>query len=134
MTILHIDDDPDLRLLLRELAALAEGEPEIQVLEAAGLEEAVMRYGSLQPDTILLDNRLGRASGVELLARVREVWRCPVWILTGLPPEVLCERSRLAGAAGVVSKDELLRDATQLRTFLLRCRDPTTDETLASSC
>lgn len=125
LTILHIDDDPDMRFLLQELLAEGEGERvgefEVRLVEAPGLQEAVGRYGDLRLHAILLDNRLGGVYGVELLPLIRRVWDCPVWILTGLSTEMLSERSRRCGAAGVISKDELLRSATHLRSFLRQC-------------
>jgi CheY-like chemotaxis protein len=125
LTVVHIDDDPDTRLLLREL--VAEGERsasdgiEIRCLDASGVEEAVSRYGGLQPDAVLLDNRLGPESGVDLLPRLRPVWNCPIWILTGLAPEAVRAPGGRSGAAGVASKDELLKGGDQLRSFLLEC-------------
>ena len=123
LTILHIDDDPDARLLLRELL-LAEGpsddRQDIRWLEASSVEEAVARYRDLQPDSILLDHLLGRESGVELVPGIQRVWKCPVWLLTGFSLEALRGRPKQYGAAGVIPKDELLNQGSQLRAFLLR--------------
>ena len=127
LTILHIDDDADTRLLLRELLVpegISDGRQEIRWLEAASVEEAVARYRGLQLDSILLDHLLGRETGVELVPEVQRVWNCPVWVLTGFAPEALKERPRQYGAAGVISKDELLNKGLQLRAFLLQtCTD-----------
>ena len=117
LTVLHIDDDPDVRLLVRELARPA---PQIQVLDAPGVEEAIARYSGLEPDTILLDNRLGASSGLELLPRIRQIWSCPVWILSGFSRDLLHERAAQCGAAGVISKDELLEDAAHFQVILHR--------------
>ena len=127
LSILHIDDDADTRLLLRELLKEAERargrQLEIHWLEAAGVEEAVARFQAAPLDAILLDNRLGPHSGAELLPRVRRIWNCPVWILTGLCTDTLRAQSRELGAAGVIGKDEVLHSGTDLRSFLVdRCR------------
>ncbi|HYM09809.1 MAG TPA: response regulator [Bryobacterales bacterium] len=128
LTILHIDDDPDTRLLLQELlsqAGPAASEPAtIRFLEAGGVEEALIRYRESQPDVILLDHRLGEDSGLDLLPSVRRAWSCPVWLVTGFSPETLEERAAKAGSAGIIHKDELLAGAAGLRSRLLACCAP----------
>jgi CheY-like chemotaxis protein len=126
LTVLYIEDDPDTRYLVAELlrdSRPAAGEQmEIRYFGAAGIAEAVSRYGNLQPQLILLDNRLGLEEGVEQLPYVRKVWSGEVWIVSGLLPPSLCERAERLGAAGVMTKDELLSDGQALRDFLLaRC-------------
>lgn len=122
MTVLHIDDDPDFRLLLRELAAdagrLPGSETEIRWLESGSLADAVTEFASVQPDVILVDNRLSGPSGIELLPSILRIWKCPVWILTGFSRPVVYQHSLERGAAGVISKDDLLQSAEQLQTFL----------------
>jgi CheY-like chemotaxis protein len=122
VTVLHIDDDPDIRLLARELAAdagrLPGNEIEIRWLESGSLAEAVTEFASVRPDVILLDNRLSGPGGIELLPSIFRIWQCPVWILTGLSRAVVYEHFRERGAAGVISKDDLLQSAEQLQTFL----------------
>jgi len=128
-TVLHIDDDPAARLLLREFAedagrALA-GEVHIRWLDSGFLEEAVAQLRGLTPDTILLDNRLNGEQGLELLPKIRRVWNCPVWIVTGLPDASLHERCQNEGAAGLIAKDEIMQTAEQLRVFFAtRCGLP----------
>lgn len=122
VTVLHIDDDPDFRLLLRELAAdwgrLPGSETEMRWLESGSLAEAATEFASVRPDVILLDHRLSGPSGIELLPSILRIWKCPVWILTGFSRPVVYEHSRERGAAGVISKDDLLQSAEQLQTFL----------------
>jgi DNA-binding NarL/FixJ family response regulator len=128
LTILHIDDDSDTRFLLRELISESpetEGgeHTEICWLDASGVEEAVAQFAGAPLDAILLDNRLAGENGVELLPRIRQVWGCKVWILTGFFHEKLHDESLQRGAAGVIGKDELLKDVAGLRAFLLQnCR------------
>jgi CheY-like chemotaxis protein len=127
VTVLHIDDDPDIRLLLRELAAdagrLPTSEAQIRWLEAGSLNEAVTQFAGSQPGVILLDNRLSGKSGIELLPNIFQIWKCPVWVVTGLPEAGMQEHSRERGAAGVISKDEL-QSAEQLRAFLAGAQQP----------
>ena len=122
LTILHIDDDPDTRFLARELlaeTAAARGqEVEIRWLDAPGVEEALAQHESLRPDAILLDNLLGLEEGVNLVPRLRRIWSCPVWILTGLSPEAIEERCRRFGVAGVIPKNAILQDGAHLLAFL----------------
>ncbi len=123
VTILHIDDDPDVRLLVRELAEVGPGgESQIQVLDAPGVEEAIARYNGRRPDMILLDNRLGASSGLELLPRLRQVWSCPVWILSGFSGDLLRQRAEQCGAAGVISKDDLF-EAAHFRARIEKLRN-----------
>ena len=119
ITVLHIDDDPDTRLLVREL--LVEPGEAFRLLEAGGVAEAVAQYANMRPDTILLDNRMGLETGLDLVPRIQQVWDCPVWILTGFSPEALQDRWGKYGAAGIIAKDELLTDGTRLKELLLRC-------------
>ena len=113
-TVLHIDDDPDTRLLVRELAQGLD----LRWLEAGAAEEALRRYANETIDLILLDHRLGPESGAQLLPRLKGAWSCPIWLLTGLPPEALAQEVSLTEAAGVISKDLLLRGAPELQRIL----------------
>ena len=117
-----------MRFLIQELAA--EGREalgdnvEICWLEAGDVPEAVAHYKTVKPDAILLDNRLGPDDGVDLLPQVCQTWGCPVWILTGLSSPQLRERCASRGAAGVISKDEMMTSAGRLRGFLLQSPGP----------
>ena len=123
LTILYIDDDPAIRFLVEEV--LAQGkqelgdEAEICLLGAGSVEEAGRQYGAVQPDALLLDYRLGGMDGWDALPGVKQTWHCPVWILTGMSSEWLRDRCVGSGAEGIISKDAMLQDVTQLRLFLL---------------
>lgn len=112
MNLLFIDDDPDTRRLAREL--LRETQPasgeaaEIRLLEAAGVEDAVARYGNIRPDAILL------------LPTVKQTWDCPVWIVTGLADQSLAGRCLRNGAAGLILKDVIMEKPQQWRSLLLK--------------
>src|SRR4051794_37756280 len=63
-----VDDEADMRLLLRSLLA-AEG---ITVTgEAADGDEAVDAYADLRPDVLVLDERMPRMHGLEVVRALR---------------------------------------------------------------
>lgn len=117
--VLHIDDDADTRLLIRELLTEPQDAVAVCWLEAGGVEEAVARHGTQRVDLVLLDHRLGVDQGVDLVGRIKGLWGCPVWILTGFCPESIEDRAKLCGAAGVLGKDDLLEKRIDWRTLLL---------------
>ena len=120
LTVLHIDDDPEVRFLLRELVAEQPNAADFRWLEASQVEEALALHGAAQPDLILLDNRLGYEEGVAVLPSLRSVFPCPVWMLSSVFNDRLIEQARAAGAAGVATKDEVLGEPSQLASFLFR--------------
>jgi CheY-like chemotaxis protein len=125
--ILHIEDDPDTRLLMRELlreAAPPEDEVGIEWLEAGDVEEAVARWRGAALDALLVDNRLGGGEGIEEIGRLRSIWECPLWIVSGAPDARLRERAARKGAAGLLAKDDLLLDAGRLQAVLQQITAP----------
>jgi CheY-like chemotaxis protein len=123
LRVLFIDDDADTRLLARELmveANPAEGDVQIDWLDAADVPEAMARWGNEVLDVLLVDNRLGGVEGVEWVPPLRERWACPVWIVSGTPDPALGETAARNGAAGVLAKDDLIADGPRLRAALLR--------------
>jgi len=123
LKILHIDDDPDTRFLMRELleeAQMPDEQVEIEWLEAGDVAQALAKWGQTSLDGVFLDNRLGAREGVEEIPRLRGTWSCPIWVVTGLPEKLLQERAVRNGAAGLLAKDELLADGRNLRETVLR--------------
>lgn len=123
LKILHIDDDPDTRFLIRELMHEAGEQDEdvgIEWLEAGDVAEALEKWGQATLDGLFVDNRLGAREGVEDIQRLRSIWCCPIWVLTGVPEKRLEERATRNGAAGLLAKDELLADGRNLRQAILR--------------
>ena len=121
--VLHIDDDPDTRLLLRELLAEVQqpdDDPQFRWLEASDVEEALEQGGAAGVDVVLLDNRLGAREGVDQIPRLRAAWHCPVWVLTGVPDRQLEERTARQGGEGLLAKDEVMLDGPRLRSWLAR--------------
>jgi CheY-like chemotaxis protein len=129
LRILHIDDDPDTRFLMRELlreAQQPDDEVEIEWLDAGAVAEALEKWGQSTLDALFVDNRLGAREGVEDIGRLQSVWSCPIWVVTGVPDRLLQERAVRNGAAGVLAKDDLLADGRRLREAVLRstCAPP----------
>ena len=74
-TVLVADDDDEFRQVLAEIIAL-EG---WHVWEASDGEEALACASELQPDVLVLDHRMPRLTGVEVVQRLRNTGnRVPV--------------------------------------------------------
>jgi two-component system response regulator AtoC len=76
--ILIVDDDPAIRELVSEFLA-GDG---TEVTEAEGGVQALDSAASRPPDLVLLDMRLPDIDGMEVLARLREVTKAPVVVIT----------------------------------------------------
>src|SRR5688500_5509303 len=100
MSVLLVDDDDDLRALLR--VTLAEQGFEI-VVEARDGQEGIEQAARLQADVILLDLSMPTMDGVTVLPRLAEVASSsPVVVLSA--HEDLQERVTELGARGFVRK------------------------------
>jgi two-component system, OmpR family, response regulator ArlR len=81
-TILLVDDDPDIRGVLRE-SLLSRGH---SVLEAGRVAEGAQRFRENRPDLVVLDLSLPDGTGIELCRAIRahaELAATPVIMLTG---------------------------------------------------
>ncbi len=82
LDVLALDDDPDFREFLRE-ALETEGH-EVRVVGTP--EECYKACEGRLPDVLLLDMKMGRHSGEQVLAEVRKRWsRLCVIVVTGYP-------------------------------------------------
>lgn len=111
--VLLVEDQTLVRRGICGLLALT-GDIEV-VAEAADGEEAIARIPDVQPDVVLLDVRLPKLSGIEVLERLRQRGALPPTILltTFDDDEALLKGVR-AGARGFLLKDvsvERLADA-----------------------
>jgi CheY-like chemotaxis protein len=104
VTILLVDDDPDIRLIaavaLRRLAGAV-------VVEAASAAEALRLAGTERPDAVIADVGLGDADGEALLRALRALpgtAAVPVVFLTGSTDAATRERLLAAGAREVLHK------------------------------
>ncbi|HVH11638.1 MAG TPA: PAS domain S-box protein [Longimicrobium sp.] len=107
LRVLLVEDDEDDYVLTRGLLGAAQGvrfEVEWRSTVACGL--AALREGGW--DAVLLDQRLGAASGLDFLGRVPvEVDTPPVLLLTGQGDAALDVAAMRAGAADFLVKREL---------------------------
>jgi CheY-like chemotaxis protein len=113
--ILVIDDEPDLRLLVR-LILESEG---YEIVEAASGEEGLQLIPDEQPRLVLLDIRLPGIDGWEVLERMRtdHAGDIPVIIMSAHSSPRTLERAKEQGTQGYLVKPfkeaDLLRYAQQ---------------------
>ena len=121
MTVLIVDDDAAIRLLVRVNLEL-EGH---RVLDASHLQEARTLLGGEQVDVVLLDLHIGNERGLDLLAELRrERPEVAVALLTGSPQARSPEEEAKADA--MISKpfeiEELGRTVRRLAERSIRAR------------
>jgi DNA-binding response OmpR family regulator len=98
--VLVIDDDPDIRGLLRELLERAG----YDVSEAANGRLGLRSLYAEQPDLVLLDVAMPELDGWETLERIRDLSEVPVLMLTARTAELEKVRGLKAGADDYVAK------------------------------
>jgi DNA-binding NarL/FixJ family response regulator len=104
LRVVVVDDFPTTRAGLTTLLA---AEPDLEVIgEAADGEEAVRLLAALQPDVALVDLRLPKLSGVEVIARIARL-RLPTRAIavTSFAQDELVLQALRAGAQGYLLKD-----------------------------
>jgi DNA-binding NarL/FixJ family response regulator len=116
--ILLVDDHPVVR---EGLAAILASEPDFEVVGQASSGEQGLKLATTTPaDVIVVDVRLGRMSGIELCAALRERnSRLRVIVLTSFPNEGVMLEALTAGARAFLVKESdpsILREA--VRTVL----------------
>jgi DNA-binding response OmpR family regulator len=99
-TILVVDDDADIRVLLRELLVSAG----YDVDEAADGRTALRRLYESPPALVLLDVTMPDMDGYQTLERVRDLSDLPVILLTARAQELEKVRGLTAGADDYVLK------------------------------
>jgi DNA-binding NarL/FixJ family response regulator len=105
--VLIVDDEPDLRLLLRTMLTLD------QRFEIAGEGtdggEALMLFEQLRPDVLLLDQRMPVLTGLDVARRVLDEHPDQAVILLSayLNDAVKAEAAAL-GVRGVIGKEHIL--------------------------
>ena len=98
--VLVVDDDPDIRSLLRVLLERAGH----QVVDAADGKAALREVFELRPDLVVLDVTMPELDGWRTLERIRDVSGVPVMMLTAAASEVEKVRALGAGADDYVVK------------------------------
>jgi DNA-binding response OmpR family regulator len=98
--ILVVDDDPDIRGLLRELL----DRRGFAVTEAGDGQEALRVFFDTRPDLVVLDVAMPGLDGWKTLERIRELSDVPVVMLTAKATELEKTRGLRAGADDYVTK------------------------------
>ena len=98
--VLVIDDDSDIRGLVRELLERAGYE----VVEGSNGREGLRTLYSVSPDLVLLDVSMPELDGWQTLERIRDVSDVPVVMLTARAAELEKVRGLKAGADDYVTK------------------------------
>jgi DNA-binding response OmpR family regulator len=98
--VLVVDDDPDIRQLLRLLLERAG----YRVAEAPDGKAAIREVFDVRPDLVVLDVSMPELDGWQTLDRIRDVTDVPVMMLTAAASEVEKVRALGAGADDYVVK------------------------------
>ena len=104
---LIVDDDDDMRFLIRSIIELAnEGLQVVGVAE--GVADGAAQYRALSPDVVIVDYRMTDGTGVELVERLRADRAEPdvIFCSAYLSDDVRREMDRV-GACAVLQKDEI---------------------------
>lgn len=103
MKLLLVDDHQVVRQGIANL--LRSMIPAIAIVEVETGQDAVARYGDLQPDVVLLDMGLPDISGLEVGRRIRQRWRGAAILFFTMHDELPMVRQALdVGGLGFVSK------------------------------
>lgn len=113
LRVLLVEDETLVRQGIRKLLEL---DPRIEIAAEAGDGEEALRFiREIRPDVVLLDVRMPKLSGVDLLKRLKQEGRLPATILlTTFDDDAALLEGIRAGARGFLLKDvsfEHLTDA-----------------------
>jgi len=98
--VMVVDDDPDVRGLVRELLERSGA----SVSEAADGRQALRALQEARPDVIVLDVAMPELDGWQTLERIRDMTDVPVLMLTARTAELEKVRGLRAGADDYVTK------------------------------
>jgi len=115
-TILHVEDEADDRLIVKD--AFARTAPQVDLVASIDGEAAIAWLTENTPDLVLLDLKLPRKSGFEVLQWVRSrpaLQDVPVVIFTSSQEQKDVERATALGANSYVVKSV---DLKRLREVL----------------
>jgi DNA-binding response OmpR family regulator len=119
--VLVVDDDSDIRNLVRELLE-RQG---YAVTDAANGRDGLRAFYATTPDVVILDVGMPEMDGFETLERIRDLSDVPVLMLTARAAELEKVRGLKAGADDYVTKpfgrQELL---ARIEVMLRRARTP----------
>lgn len=119
--VLVVDDHPVVR---HGLVSMLSYEPDIEVLgDAADGAEAVQRILELRPDVVLLDLRMPKLSGVEVMQQVRAHGLAVRFlVLTTYDTDEYIAPALSAGAQGYLLKDSPPEDLARAVRMLMQGR------------
>jgi PAS domain S-box-containing protein len=106
LRVLVIDDDAGDRAFLREAIEVTAG-VSATVAEAATAEEGRRAILERKHDVILIDQRLGHASGLDLVRELHEVASGPMIVVTGTDDPEIDREAQRAGAHDYLLKHEV---------------------------
>lgn len=109
MKVLIADDHP---LVRKGLSSTLIMEKDIdEVMEASNVEEAVNLISSRNPEICIIDLRLGREDGMEIVSRVKsKALSTRIIILTSSSRKEDFFRSQVLGVDGYILKDSFIED------------------------
>ena len=108
-TILLVEDSENDRAIYRRYL-LANEDVDYQILEAAGLAEALERWQAESPDLVLTDIHLPDGNGMELLEAIQNTHptqKIPVIMMTGQRDKGLAVQAMELGASDYLIKDDI---------------------------
>lgn len=103
-SIMHVEDDPDIRQIARMSLELVGG---FEVAQFESGPAVLEQAASLRPDMVLLDVMMPGMDGEETYARLRQIdgyATVPIVFLTAKASRVDFDRLRVLGAADVILK------------------------------
>ena len=109
--ILVVDDEEALRLLYQEELSVAG----YQVEMAANGEEALRKASEARPDLMTVDVKMPGMDGIELVSRVRELWRDL--------PVILCTAYDYRRDFGTWASDAYLTKSSDLTELKAKIRE-----------
>ena len=106
MNLLLIEDEAD----VADVLALAFREDGHEAVIAYTGEEGLTRLRQNRPDAVLLDIRLPKMNGIEVLRAIRSMDQTlPVIILTGLATPAEIAEARELGVTDIIEKSDVLK-------------------------
>jgi two-component system response regulator YcbB len=101
ISVLIIDDDPDIRLLTRRLLRTLDCES----YEAQNGIQGEALAGDINPDAILLDIMMPIQDGYETCAKLRKAgYAGKIWLLSALQEETQKKQAQESGANAYIQK------------------------------